>query len=348
MPQSFSWNAYESGLASPITDAATTIALDSTLGLRAPGYLVIEPESPTHREYIYFATLNGSTLENVSRGLGGSVAGGIAHDAGVTVRAVAMHQMFDDLWTDIGAGDQLLSDHIDDPGDPHAAAGYLKESEANLLYVELTGDLMTGLLVLSGDPVDPLGAVTKQYVDTGLTDHTAIEDAHHTRYTDGEAIAAVGDPGDGVYLPLLGGTMLGDIDMSNRVLRNVARVELNFIKPKDVNTDIIFQDFFDSLVGHFDVSDDKWKFLRDTEFSNDVLVGRHLTVTNDVYADRGIMGEIYTTTPISWAVYRHRNIWINRPSPDPAITGDLWFDQDSNQVLAWSGSAWVVIIDGDQ
>lgn len=36
-------------------------------------------------------------------------------------------------------------------------------------YVEINGDTMTGLLILSGDPVVPLGAATKQYVDSLVT-----------------------------------------------------------------------------------------------------------------------------------------------------------------------------------
>ena len=68
------------------------------------------------------------------------------------------------------------------------------------IYVQLIGDTMTGLLILSADPTAALGAATKQYVD-GLT---------FARYTDAEAIAAVDN---GTYLKLTGGAMTGDIDM---------------------------------------------------------------------------------------------------------------------------------------
>lgn len=40
----------------------------------------------------------------------------------------------------------------------------------SLGYVAISGDTMTGLLILSADPVNPLGAVTKQYVDTHISD----------------------------------------------------------------------------------------------------------------------------------------------------------------------------------
>ena len=53
-------------------------------------------------------------------------------------------------------------------------------------YVLQAGDTMTGLLVLSGDPVVPLGAATKSYVDSiagGLTPITAVVYASTTAYT---------------------------------------------------------------------------------------------------------------------------------------------------------------------
>ena len=41
---------------------------------------------------------------------------------------------------------------------------------------------------------------------------------HHTKYTDAEAIAAVGDPGAGVYLPLTGGVLSGDLRVEGTVM----------------------------------------------------------------------------------------------------------------------------------
>jgi hypothetical protein len=55
-----------------------------------------------------------------------------------------------------------------------AEVNYLSGSTSNIQFqlnqkVAKTGDTMTGLLVLSGNPVDNLGAAPKQYVDTSLT-----------------------------------------------------------------------------------------------------------------------------------------------------------------------------------
>ena len=50
-------------------------------------------------------------------------------------------------------------------GDINLQPGTLDER-----YVMLAGSTMTGPLILNADPTDPLGAVTKQYVDTQIDD----------------------------------------------------------------------------------------------------------------------------------------------------------------------------------
>ena len=62
---------------------------------------------------------------------------------------------------------------------------YYNKTEADARYVEVAGDTMTGLLVLSGDPVAALGAATKQYVD-GLVDS-------NMKSPDGYATVVAGD-----------------------------------------------------------------------------------------------------------------------------------------------------------
>ncbi len=66
-----------------------------------PGYLVIEPESPTLREYFSYAGISGSTFTGLVRGITGSVAAGQIHASGVKVRAVPMQQFYEDIWADI-------------------------------------------------------------------------------------------------------------------------------------------------------------------------------------------------------------------------------------------------------
>ena len=202
--RTFTYNAYESGLTGILNPAVTSVVVDSALGLVAPVYLVIDPDVPLKREWVRVNTINANTLENMVRNLAGSV-GDIEHEAGAKIRAVFSMQHLDDLFLDLEDGVSDLDTHINDTGDPHAAALYLKLAQANNLYVDLTGDTMTGPLLLNADPVDPLGAATKVYVDdaigalppvfSGL--HADLTDlpnpsAHHTRYTDNEAQLAMG------------------------------------------------------------------------------------------------------------------------------------------------------------
>lgn len=96
-------NAYESTLNGALNNSATSFNITSATGLSDPLYLVIDPESPTKREYIRVGSISGSTFNSVTRGAAGSASGAQAHDSGTTVRAVFMHQMLDDIFTDVEA-----------------------------------------------------------------------------------------------------------------------------------------------------------------------------------------------------------------------------------------------------
>lgn len=93
---------------------------------------------------------------------------------------------------------QALLDHINDPTGAHAATaisataagagvdaadvqgqlgqlatlvdGKVSQAETDPLYVNVGGDTMTGALTLPGDPVNPLEAATKDYVDQAVID----------------------------------------------------------------------------------------------------------------------------------------------------------------------------------
>lgn len=89
-------------------------------------------------------------------------------------------------------------------------------------FVRITGDTMTGSLVLSGDPSVNLGAATKQYVDTELA--ALVDSAPSTLDTLNELAAALGDDASfsttvtnsiATKLPLSGGTMTGDITFNS-------------------------------------------------------------------------------------------------------------------------------------
>lgn len=94
----------------------------------------------------------------------------------------------------------------------HAIDGADHTGTLDALYVRLDGSTMTGLLVLSADPVVDLGAATKVYVDD-----------------------TVG--GTAPFLELAGGTMVGDILMSGAAHVDLGGTELlGFVDLKDIYT----------------------------------------------------------------------------------------------------------------
>jgi hypothetical protein len=80
-------------------------------------------------------------------------------------------------------------------GGGDGGGGGIDQTTADARYVNVTGDVMSGFLSLHADPTDVVHAVTKRYVDA--------------------LIAGVGGGGDmSGYLPLTGGTLSGDLIMT--------------------------------------------------------------------------------------------------------------------------------------
>jgi len=116
----------------------------------------------------------------------------------------------------------------------------LNWNAADLRYVMLSGSTMTGLLILSADPVAALGAATKQYVDAAVLAGAFVSlagdamdpGASITFSAGGEVFGLPATPttafsatsktyvdsaisaGVGAYLPLVGGTMLGFLTLN--------------------------------------------------------------------------------------------------------------------------------------
>ncbi len=111
-------NAFETGLNGGIGDSDSTITLDSTVGLVAPGILVIDPDSLTLREVITYVGLSGSDLTGCVRGEAGSAAGAQAHGNAIRIRSVFAHQYLDLIFDDIEALEAVDTAHAA-AGDPH-------------------------------------------------------------------------------------------------------------------------------------------------------------------------------------------------------------------------------------
>ena len=105
--ETFTRNAFETTLSSTFGASDTTATVASTSGLTSPCYLVIEPDSSTQREYIFFdgtftsTQLDTSTTDN--RYLTGSAAAsGLSHPQNSKVRMVPVQQLFEDIFDALG------------------------------------------------------------------------------------------------------------------------------------------------------------------------------------------------------------------------------------------------------
>lgn len=91
-------NFYETTLASGI-DADDVEVVVNTAPTPTSGYLIIEPDSSTNREIIYYSSKSGTTLTlpsvEAGRGQGGTSAA--AHDAGATVIMSIIKEHYDAL-----------------------------------------------------------------------------------------------------------------------------------------------------------------------------------------------------------------------------------------------------------
>ena len=105
--ETFTRNAFETTLSSTFGASDTTATVASTTGLVSPCYLVIEPDSSTQREYVFFdgtftsTQLVTSTTDN--RYLTGSAAAsGLSHPQNSKVRMVPVQQLFEDIFDALG------------------------------------------------------------------------------------------------------------------------------------------------------------------------------------------------------------------------------------------------------
>ena len=134
-------NFYSSTLSSTITAGDSTIYLD-TLPTPSEGYLVIEPDSSTNREIIYY-TSKGANYVTVpssgGRGVGGTTA--VAHSSGATVNMNNVAEM----WTAIKDGsantgmhqwfDESFADYVYSGGTIGVASGLIASISSGVVYI---------------------------------------------------------------------------------------------------------------------------------------------------------------------------------------------------------------------
>ena len=187
--ETFTRNAFETTLSSTFGASDTTATVASTTGLVSPCYLVIEPDSATQREYVFFdgtftsTQLVTSTTDN--RYLTGSAAAsGLSHPQNSKVRMVPVQQLFEDIFDALGqvvdvsyssgtAGTPKLSANLDANNNKitNLTTPSASGDAANKTYVD--SQVVT---VLDEDDMSSNSATsvpsqqsTKAYVDSGTT-----------------------------------------------------------------------------------------------------------------------------------------------------------------------------------
>jgi hypothetical protein len=241
-------NGLQTTLASPATNSDTTLTLVSTTGFPATGYVTVD-----NNEVVLYSGVSGAQLTGCTRGADGTTA--LSHSTGVTVglTVVAAHHNLlkdevkaiegalgasfakgnlTDAGTDgitvtggtaavIGSGTSL-SQHVSDS----THNGYLSSTDWSTFNGKqntlTTGNVSagsskisiggspTGAVIGSGVSVD-LGAVTLDNLSDVIVPSPATNDIlafNGTNWVNAAAPAS--------SLPLAGGTMTGDITMSNQ------------------------------------------------------------------------------------------------------------------------------------
>ncbi len=105
--ETFTRNAFETTLSSTFGASDTTATVASTSGLTSPCYLVIEPDSSTQREYVFFdGTFTGTQLVTTTADnrylTGSAAASGLSHPQNSKVRMVPVQQLFEDIFDALG------------------------------------------------------------------------------------------------------------------------------------------------------------------------------------------------------------------------------------------------------
>lgn len=219
-------NAFETTLNGAISSGTTSILLTTASGLVGPGYLVLEPNVPAKREYIRFESVSTNTLNGVTRGLDGSAAGAQAHDSGVKIRAVAVHQWLDLIFTDIETLEAADSAHVggtdtaDHPEATTVIRGFMSSTDkAKLDGIDAGAQADHGGLsgvtanqhhnqqhVLDGadhsgqvsNAQVPVGAVTQHQAALAITESQITDLTPHT--TDHGVLDGLADDDHGQYL----------------------------------------------------------------------------------------------------------------------------------------------------
>jgi len=217
--ETFTRNAFETTLSSTFGASDTTATVASTSGLTSPCYLVIEPDSSTQREYVFFdGTFTGTQLVTTTADnrylTGSAAASGLSHPQNSKVRMVPVQQLFEDIFDALGQVVDV-SYASGTAGTPKLAA----DLDAN-------NNKITNLTT----PSAAADAANKTYVDANdlsLLDEDNMASNSATAVASQQSVKAYAD----TKLPLAGGTMTGainagDQEISAAVLKDYAETDV--------------------------------------------------------------------------------------------------------------------------
>ena len=162
-----------------------------------------------------------------------------------------------------------LQTHIDDAADPHAAADYMKQSEADAAYLKLDGSnsMLDNLNMDSNKLINlGLGTIgTDSIRKSQLDDHAADVNAHHDPYTDAEALAEALDVvTGGIFLATLGAFGQGTL---------VEVADFNITKPAGWGSVRVVVDVFTQYAGATNTVQLSGRVDIDTDTGNAIVGG---------------------------------------------------------------------------
>ena len=359
--QRYTWNAFETILDGQVNTSADTILLQSTQNLRAPGYLVIEPDVSSKREYISFTGIATNSLTGVVRGLSGG-QNGVVHETGSTVRAVVLHQFFDDLFLDIETLESANASHIGratgHPSASRTAQGFMSGADKTKLdgiEASAKGDLTSAEILAKLLSVDgPGSGLNADKLDgiqaAGFTviSHTgATGSAHGNASTSSAGFMSGADKTKLDGIPVGGGGGGGTQSASD--IRNLGFFDTS----NDGERSGLDADKLDGQhASSFSPSGHTHGSSGTTQTASDIKGLGFFTTSNDgsgsgLDADKldGLHASsfsstghahdsrYFTETEVTAAIKAHANkmilhrrIFIQSSSPSSPVTNDLWID----------------------
>lgn len=204
-------NFYSTTLSSTITASDTTIYLNA-LPTASEGYLVIEPDSSSNREIIYYTSKGANYVTCPSaasgRGVGGTTA--VSHNSGSTTQMNTVAEMFEDIQG--GSANTGMHQYFDD-----SFADYIKSGGAITQATGLIASVSSGVSYINGRRLT-FNAISKTL--------TASKDTYFDLYeTDGSNIATISytelSSGATGSTPVSNGVHLGMVRSNASVLATI-------------------------------------------------------------------------------------------------------------------------------